>query len=159
MGNKLESVRTDLEKVEDIHQDSLEMAQEDAEEMRDIRDILREIPQDIDSDLLERVEDVSDQSTQEGVDDMETNVHGRLEEGHELADETSEVSSEQQELSEDTAGGLENVSDTRFSGGAADAASEAHDTGEQFEEVNDQAQESVENTDAEYEKFLSEVQG
>ena len=41
MGNKLESVRTDLEKVEDIHQDSLEMAQEDAEVMRDIRDILK----------------------------------------------------------------------------------------------------------------------
>ena len=86
-------------------------------------------------------------------------LFGRLEEGHELADETSEVSSEQQELSEETAGSLENVSDTRFSGGAADAASEAHDTGEQFEEVNDQVQDSVENTDEEYEKFLSEVQG
>lgn len=159
MGNKLESVRNNLEQAKDRHADSLEMAREDAEEMKEIRSIISEIPRDIDSDLLEQIETVSDASTQEGTDHMESEVHGVLDEGTDIASDVQEEGDEQSELSEQAAGSFESVSDTRFGGSGAEGAERAHETADNFREASADAKESVEQAQRQYEELLSEVQG
>lgn len=159
MGSKLEKAGRDVEQVQELHQKSLEMGQEDAEEMKEIRSILSEIPRDIDSDLLEKIDEVADSSTQEGTDHMASEVHGVLEEGSELAGEVTEESNEQAELSDSAAESFEQVSDTRFGGKGAEGSEQARETAESFRDVSEQARQSVEQTEQEYEQLLSEVQG
>lgn len=159
MGQKLENVRRNLEGAKDQHAESIEKAREDADEMKDIRSMISEIPDDIDTDLIEQVEAVSESATQEGTSHMETEVHGILEKGSEMAGEVIEESDTQSELSEQAAGAFENISDTRFGRSAADAASRAHDTAEQFSEASDEANDSITDAEREYEELLREVEG
>lgn len=159
MGNKLENVRRNLEQAQDQHAKSLEMAREDAEEMKEIRSIISEIPKDIDSDLLEQIDAVSDSSTQEGTDHMEGEVRNALDEGSDTAAEVQEEGDEQSELSEQAADSFESISDTRFGGRGAEGADRAHETAESFREASAEAQESIQQTENEYEQLLSEVQG
>lgn len=159
MGSKLESVRNNLEQAKDTQNRSLEMAQEDAGEMKEIRSLLSEIPRDIDSDLLEEVDSVSEASTNEGVAHMETDVHGVVDEGAEVAGEVSDVSREQEGLSRETEESFHNISDTRFGGRGMEGAERAGETAEAFSETDEEAQESVEETEENYEQLLREVQG
>lgn len=159
MGNKLENVRRNLEGAKDMHAESLEKAREDADEMRDIRSMISEIPDDIDSDLIAQVEQVSESATSEGTSHMETEVHGILEKGSDMAEEVIDESDTQADLSEQAAGSFESISDTRFGSRAADAASRAHDTAEQFNEASGEANESIRDTESTYEELLREVEG
>lgn len=159
MGNKLENVRRNLESAKEMHAESLEKAREDADEMRDIRSMISEIPDDIDSDLIAQVEHVSEAATNEGKNHMETEVRGILEKGSEAADAAMDEGDTQAELSEQAAGTLEHISDTRFGAQAADAASRAHDTAEQFGEASREAGESVRDAENAYEALLREVEG
>lgn len=159
MGNKLESVRQNLEQAKETQNRSLEMAQEDVGEMKEIRSLLSEIPRDIDSDLLAEVDSVSEASTDEGVNHMETDVHGVVDEGAETASEVSEISQEQEGLSRETEDSFHSVSDTRFGSRGLEGAERAAETADAFSETNEAAQESVEETEENYERMLQEVQG
>lgn len=159
MGNKLEKVKTDLEQAKDTHSRSLEMAQEDAAEMKEIRSMISEIPRDIDSDLLDQIEHVSEQSTNEGVQHMESDVHSVLEEGTRIAEGVSDESLEQQQLSDEAADSFSNISDTRFGGSGAEGADRAREASEAFGETAEEAADSAEQAESSYEDLLLEVEG
>lgn len=159
MGNKLESVRNNLEQARETHSRSLDMAQEDASEMKEIRSMLSEIPRDIDSDLLDEIDSVSEASTDEGVSHMETDVHNVLDEGTEVAQEVSETSEEQEGLSREAAESFDNVSDTRFGRSGAEGAEMANEMADSFSDTTQDAQESISEAEKNYEQLLQEVQG
>ena len=159
MGNKLETVKGNLEQAKDTHSRSLEMAQEDAQEMKDIRSMISEIPRDIDSDLLDEIDAVSEASTNEGVQHMESDVHSVLEEGTRIAEGVANESREQQQLSDEAADSFSNISDTRFGKRGAEGADRAREMSESFGETAEQADDSVAQSENRYENFLREVQG
>lgn len=158
-GQKLEKARATLESARETQNNSLEMAQEDASEMKDIRSMLGEVPRDIDTDLLENIDKVAEDSTEEGVNHMETEVHGVLEEGSKSAEGVADESREQQELSNEASETFNKISDTRFAGSSAESAETARERAEEFSDTAEMADESIETSQNQYEQLLQEVEG
>lgn len=159
MGNKLESIKRDLEKTKEVQAETIEKAQEDADEMRYIREHLREIPRDIDSSLLEQVELVEQASTREGVQHMKSEVGAILQDGRELAGQVRREGLEQEKKCEQTAEQFSDLRNSSFGESGGEAAELSREAAGEFRDTVTEAEQSDKQTESSYEQLLREVEG
>ena len=70
MGQKLENVRKKAENVKELGEQVKELGNKVVDDITSVRDILGEMPEDMDDDIMEAIEQVDDSSTQEATDNM-----------------------------------------------------------------------------------------
>lgn len=74
MGQKLENVRKKAENVKELGEQVKELGNKVVDDITSVRDILGEMPEDMDDDIMEAIEQVDDSSTQEATDNMNSEV-------------------------------------------------------------------------------------
>ena len=159
MGSKLESVRERVEEAKSRHREAGEMGREDVEDINNVKGILEGIPSGADDDILEAVVDVHDSAIGEASDHMEGSIKGVMDAATDIASDADAEAKEQRELSEEAADSFRDVSGSSEFGGSADGAADiSEEDADSFGESSDEAIESIEDAEAEFEAQLAEIQ-
>lgn len=159
MGKILDSVRRQVQEASEIQKGGLEMAHEAVGDITNIRDTLREVPQDVDDDILSCVERVSDDSTREATDFMNNDVHSEIERGAETGTDAAEIADQQAERSHSAASTFGQIAGIRFGEGASDARSQAETAAANFEGQSEEVRTLMEENEAAFQKALADVMG
>ena len=157
MGQKLENVRKKAENVKELSDRVKELGDKVVDDITGVRDILGEMPDDMDDDILEAVREVDDSSTEEATDNMNSEVKDVLDQGKNLNAETADEATEQQEKSQDASSKFSEINGNRFGKSGADASQRAADSAEAFGETRDQAQEYADQADEDFNNQLDAV--
>jgi hypothetical protein len=157
MGQKLENVRKKAENVKELGEQVKELGNKVVDDITSVRDILGEMPEDMDDDIMAAIEQVDDSSTQEATDNMNSEVKNVLEQGKNLNAETADEATEQQEKSQDASSKFSEINGNRFGKSGADASQRAADSAEAFGETRDQAQEYADQADDDFNSDLDAV--
>jgi len=159
MGSKLESVRERVQEAREGHREAGELGRKDAEDIANVKSILDGMPSDVDDDIVDAIHDVHDSSIGEATADMEGNVRQTLDSASDIASDASEEAQEQQGLSEQAASQFEQIAgSSEFGASAEGAADQAHQSADSFGEASEEALDSIEDAQAEFNDLLAEIE-
>lgn len=161
MGSRLESNREQVEKASEIENKGLENAEKDAQEISEFAQVIEGMDKDVDEDILEAMEETENAARSEGAEHMESEVHGEIEDGYEIANDAISEANEQTAKSNEIASEFSSLSDiTEFGSSTAEVSAEnAENIGEQFNENAETAQEQMDDTEDRYQNFLEDIVG
>ena len=159
MGRSLEKVSKQVKETGEIQRGALDKAEAAVTDITSVRDILTEVPEDVDDDILACVERVSEGATREATDHMNTEVKGELDKGSELGNETAELAEQNAERSRRASSTFSRIAGIRFGEGASDASTKAEASASAFEGQNEEVRKLMEENQSLFEKALADVMG
>lgn len=157
MGKKLEATRKKVENVNEMSDKVKEMGEQDVEDIGSVRDLLGEIPDDVDDDIKEAVESVDDSSTQEATDHMNSEVKSVLDQSEQASKEVVEEADDQKEKSQEASDKFAEIGGKRFGGAGMDASKKAADSASAFEEMSTQAADLARQASDDFNSSLEKV--
>jgi hypothetical protein len=159
MGSKLENVKGLVKETGEISKKTLEMANAAVSDITSVRDILKEVPQDVDDDILAAAEQVSDSATKEATDHMNSDVKSSLDEGTRTGTEAAELADEQADVSHRAADTFGQAAGVRFGESGSEARAQSETAAKNFEGQSEEVRGIMEESEAEFEKALQDVMG
>ena len=161
MGSRVEKVGQNVEKASEMEQQGLEQGEKDASEIREIKSIIEGMDKDVDEDILEAMDATREAAKSEGIDHMDSEVHGQLEQGYEVGEDAINEGSEQAEKSRQaatdftSAGGVSEFGSST----AESSATGAEDIAEQFDEHVENAQQGIEDSEDRFKELEDDILG
>ena len=149
MGSRVEKVEQNVEKATEMEYRGLEQAEKDASEVREIISIIEGMNNDVDEDIVEAMEATREAAKSEGIEHMDSEVHGQLEEGYDVANEAINEGTEQGEKSRQAAADFSSLREVSEFGSstAESSAANAENIAEQFDEYVENAEQGIEDSE------------
>ena len=159
MGRKLESVKTKSLEGKELYTTANEQGQEIVDKIRQIKQLLEALPEGVDDELIEIHERVTENAKFDAVQDMNTNVKTKIEEGKSVIQESSQEASDRISKNEQVAATFDRMDSI------ADFGRSARDTGrarienltQEFDQTLSENERLTEAAEAEYERELNEI--
>ena len=159
MGSRLEKAKEGLENNRETTDEAIEKAQDDANEMQEVRAALEGVPTDTDDDVFALKEVVESSAVTEATSDMEGDVKGMLDSSRSAGEGIKSEASDAENNSREAADAYGEAAESRFAGEASDAMSQANGNADAFAEVQDDVDEVIDEGEDEYDRFLQEIRG
>lgn len=161
MGSRVEKLRQNVEKAEKMEYRGLEQAEKDASEVREIISIIEGMNTDVDEDIIEAMEATREAAKSEGVEHMDSEVHGQLEEGYDVANEVINEGTEQGEKSRQAAADFSSLREVSEFGSstAESSAANAENLAEQFDEYAENAEQGIEDSEDRFAEIKNNLLG
>lgn len=161
MGSRVEKVGQNVERAAEVERQGIEQGEKDASEIREIKSILDGMDKDVDEDIVEAMDATREAAKGEGIDHMNSEVHGTLEEGYEVANEAINEGSEQAAKSRQAAADFSSISGvSEFGSGTAESSSAgAESIAEQFDGHVETAQQGIEDSEDRFKELEDDILG
>lgn len=161
MGSRVERVGQNVERAGEIERQGIEQGEKDAAEIREIKAILEGMDKDVDEDIVEAMDVTREAAKSEGIDHMDSEVHGKLEEGYEVANEAIREGSEQAEKSRQAAADFSSIGGVSEFGRstAESSATGAEGIAEQFDEHVETAEQGIEDSEDRFKDLEDDILG
>ena len=161
MGTRVEKVGQNVEKAAEMEQRGLEQAEQDDSEVREIKSIIEGMDTDVDEDIVEAMDATREAAKSEGIEHMDSEVHGQLEEGYDVANEAINEGTEQGEKSRQAAADFSSLSDVSEFGSstAESSAANAENIAEQFDEHVENAEQGIEDSEDRFSELEDDILG
>lgn len=161
MGSRVEKVGQNVEKASEMEQRGLEQGEKDASEVKEIKSIIEGMDKDVDEDIVEAMDATREAAKSEGIDHMDSEVHGQLEEGYDVANEAINEGTEQAGKSRQAAADFSSISGVSEFGSstAESSSSNAENIAEQFDEHVETAEQGIEDTEDRFSELEEDILG
>ncbi len=161
MGAKLENVKKKVEQASRMEKDGLDDGEKDAQEIKEIKSILEGMDKDVDDDIVESMDMTREAAKGEGIEDMEKEVHSKLEAGYEVADDAIDEGTDQAARSRQAAKDFASVAGVSEFGRqtAEESEKSAEKMGGQFEKNANEAKTEMEKTEERFKQLEEEILG
>jgi hypothetical protein len=159
MGKKLENVKRLVDETKEIGEKTAEMANTAVTDITSVRDIIKEVPQDVDDDILAATEQVSESATREATDFMNSEVKSSLDEGVRTGTEAADLADEQADLSHRAADTFGQTAGMRFGESASEARAQSETAAANFEGQAEDVRSTMEENQSVFDKALQDVMG
>ena len=160
MGNKLESVKKKSLEAKEIYGTANEQGQEIVDKVKQLNILLESLPDGVDDELADLKEVVSENAKSDAIQDMNTNVKTKLEEGKSIIKESSQEASDQISKNEQvvkTFDSMDNIAD--FGKNARDTGREKiENITQEFNQTLSDNESLTEAAEAEYEREIDEIE-
>lgn len=160
MGSKVEAVKTKSIEGKEAYEKANEQGREVVDKVQQLNECLRELPQDVDEELLEAAENAKREGISEAIQDMETNVKTVLEEGKAVMQEASNEANEQiskNEQVKETFESMDSIADYG-SGARATGRSTIDSITQEFNQTLADNEELTSAAEEEFEREIEEIQ-
>lgn len=130
-------------------------------EVREIKSIIEGMDTDVDEDIVEAMDATREAAKSEGIEHMDSEVHGQLEEGYDVANEAINEGTEQGEKSRQAAADFSSLSDVSEFGSstAESSAANAENIAEQFDEHVENAEQGIEDSEDRFSELEDDILG
>ena len=161
MGSRVEKVGQNVEKAAELEQRGIEQGEQDAAEVGEIKSIIEGMDTDVDEDIVSAMELTREAAKNEGADHMNTETHGMLEQGYDVANEAISEGLEQSEKSQEAAAEFSSILDVSEFGSSAaeESAATAESLAEQFETHAENGQRGIEESEDRFNELLEDILG
>lgn len=161
MGSILERVGQNVEKASEIQQQGLEKGEKDAQEIRELKSIIEGMDKGVDEDIVEAMDVVRESGKSEAMDDMNSDVHGTLEQGYDVGTEAVNEGTDQSDRSRQAAADFQSIAGvTEFGRSSAESsAAKAEDMAGQFSEYAEAAQQEMDSSEEHFRELADDIMG
>lgn len=161
MGSRVEKVGKNVEQASEMEQRGIEQGEQDAAEVGEIKSIIEGMDTDVDEDIVSAMEATREAAKSEGADHMNTETHGMLEQGYDVANEAINEGTDQSRRSRQSAADFSSIMGvSEFGSSTAEAsAANAEAIAGQFDSHVENAQKGIEDSEDRFNELLEDILG